>query len=151
MKISLILILLVLPNVVLFGQSAISNKDTSYGAHYRTLKYKVTTKTTWSNNKNAVVFENQQRFSSNYFEIKEDSTFIFFSVYEVGYLLTTGNWQKLDDSTYRLDWNKERSIALCRNEKKYKKYFVHSFPMPLPIDNYKFIKRGDLLIPADSR
>jgi len=102
----------------------------------------------WAKNSKTKTFENQGMYHSTYLALNNDSSFIFFSIYEVGESLTTGKWEKITDSTYRFQWNKNKSIDLCKQEFRLKKYYRYGFPKPYKIESWVFTMHKTKLTPT---
>ncbi len=118
---------------------------------YKEQQFSFTTNESWAKNSKTLTFENQKRMSSTYLAINNDFSFVLLSIYEVGMHLTIGTWYKSNDSTFCFNWDKESSIKLCKNRKVTKKYFKYSYPYPIRIINWVFMKRENLLIPVLSK
>jgi hypothetical protein len=118
---------------------------------YDTYEYAFTKNKSWAKNTKTITFENQGEHNSTYLAINNDSTFIFLSIYEPGEFLTTGSWTKLNDTTYNFNWSKSKSLMICSDSNIYKKYYKYSFPLPLKITNWIFIKRDLQLLPTVKR
>jgi hypothetical protein len=151
MKLSFIFSVFIFVVVVsVHGQisDSLNSKDNLFNYFsYNKKEYTLTKEKPWQDNSKSIFFENQGMFHSAYFLINKDSSFVFLCVYECGFFLTTGKWANSNDSILNFTWNREKSIALCKDKQKYKKYYSYGFPVPLPINNWVFTKRNDVLFP----
>ena len=118
---------------------------------YDTYEYALTQNDKWAKNSKTVTFENQGNSHSTYFAINNDSTFIFLSIYEPGEFLTTGKWTKPNDTTFTFNWDKNKTLAICKDKKIYHKYYKYSMPLPLKITDWTFIRRDSVLSPTSKR
>jgi hypothetical protein len=84
--------------------------------------------------------------------LRENHSFVFNAGFEVGTSLTVGHWLESVDSIVTLQWDPTHSLRLCRDRKSYDRYF-HArrvkcdFPWPIKIEDWRFIRRGDELVP----
>jgi len=118
---------------------------------YDTDEYTSTKNESWAKNSRTKTFENQGDMHSTYIALNSDSSFVFLSIFEPGEFLSIGTWTKKNDTTLILNWSKEKSKAICNNQKAYEKYYKYSMPLPMKIENWVFVRRKDKLIPLAKR
>ena len=115
---------------------------------YDTLRYSKTVNREWAANSQTLTYQNQGDNHSIYLAVNDDSTFVFFSVFEVGYFLTVGRYSVIQTRVYQFHWDKEKSLSICRDKKLYSRYFQYSTPAPLKISDWRFIKSKGALLPV---
>jgi hypothetical protein len=94
------------------------------------------------------VYESQGMFHSTYIIFNQDSTFIYYNVFEVGFDLTFGKWLQLNGDTLSLTWNRQETLDIINDKMKYKKYFEYSMPSPIPMRNWVIRRTFDRIIPV---
>ena len=94
------------------------------------------------------IYESQGMFHSTYIILNPDSTYIYYSVFEVGFDLTFGKWSSLRNDTLILNWDRQKTLDNIKDEKIYKKYFEHSFPTAVPMTNWRIRRIGENLEPV---
>lgn len=109
--------------------------------------YTLTNKKEKLASKKAKVFESQGLYHSTYLILNDDSTYVYYSVYEIGFDVTVGNWSQYKSDTLRLNWNKEKTFKYINNKKKYKRYFQYGTPLFTPMTNWLVKKYSDKLEP----
>jgi hypothetical protein len=83
-------------------------------------------------------YESQGTYHSAYFIINPDSSFVYYSVFEVGYHLSLGNYLTYGDTIiFNTDLNKTSTAV--KDSGIYNQYFKHSYPSPYLIENEKYL------------
>lgn len=83
-------------------------------------------------------------YHSTYLTLDSDTSFVYYSVYEVGYDLTIGKYYQTD-STIFLMWDSLITNIAVRDSAIYMKYFRYSRPFPYKIDSIKYKIEDDML------
>ncbi len=94
------------------------------------------------------VFENQGMYNSTYLILNDDSTYIYYSVYEVGFDLTTGKWTRFNSDTFTLNWDEAKTLNYVNDEKIYKKFFQYGSPTFAPMISWLIKISGDKIEPV---
>jgi hypothetical protein len=127
------------------SDSVFSSSDSEATHHYNQFSYSLTKNKTWALSKKTLTYENQGLYHSTYLALNDDSTFVFYSIFEVGYYLSTGNWKIENKNRLKLSWDKLQTTKSCNDENIYRKYSEYHYPMALPINDWNFIiKKGKL-------
>lgn len=83
-------------------------------------------------------YENQGMYHSTYFIIKPNNSFVYYSIFEVGYDLSFGNYKLQSDTIiFNTDW--DATAVAVKDSSIYNQYFKHSFPRPYLISNEKYL------------
>lgn len=93
----------------------------------------------------SIDYENQGRYHSTHLFLHKDSSFLFYSVYEVGYILSLGSYSK-DEQLIILNWNQKKTFEAISDTTIYHKYFKHSTPQAFPLKDIAYEIRNDTLI-----
>ncbi|PZP42428.1 MAG: hypothetical protein DI598_16955 [Pseudopedobacter saltans] len=101
-----------------------------------------------SSSVNERTYENQGMYSSTYLILKSDSSFVYYSVYEVGFDLSFGKWIQIKSDTILLNWDKKKTLDATKDKSQYHQYFAFSFPLPVSINNWAVKKIGRKLEPV---
>jgi hypothetical protein len=96
---------------------------------------------------NSITYESQGEYHSTYLTLNPDSTYVYYSVFEVGYSLATGKWTEVND-TILFNWNKQKTTDIIKNKEEYEKYYKYSTPRAVPMNNWMVVKADDKLIPV---
>jgi hypothetical protein len=150
MKRLLTIVILIFVKASVFAQdsdSILKVIGTEYGDFYGKLSYSLTNNKDWADTYQTVTFESQGRLYSCYLCFNADSSYLFFSVFEGGMLLSVGTWTTLQNDTILLFWNKNKTVFSCTHESISEKYYQYAYPMPLPIVHWRFIRIKKLLKP----
>lgn len=83
------------------------------------------------------VYESQGLFHSAYILLNSDSTYVYYTVFEVGFKLSFGKWSVYSNDTLTLNWDKQMTLTNIKDEKIYRKYFEYSFPTAVPMTNWR--------------
>jgi hypothetical protein len=54
----------------------------------------------------------------------------------------------LNGDTLSLTWDRQETLDIISNKKKYKKYFEYSMPSPIPMRNWVIRRTFDRIIPV---
>jgi hypothetical protein len=95
------------------------------------------------------VYQSQGMLHSTYIILNQDSTYIYYDVFEAGFNLTFGKWKQLNGDTLSLTWDRQETLDIISNKKKYKKYFEYSMPSPIPMRNWLIRRMFDKIIPVN--
>lgn len=90
-------------------------------------------------------YEYQWKFGSTYIILNSDSTFIYYSVFEVGYDLTLGTFKK-KKNTLILNWDENITLEAISDKDIYGKYFEHSKPNAFQIERVHFKIKNKTLV-----
>ena len=92
-------------------------------------------------------YESQGTRHSAYIIFNPDSTYVYYSVFEVGFDVAVGKWSQLDSAVLILNLDKEKTLDYTNDEKKYKKYFKYSSPNMVPMTNWLVRRTANKLEP----
>ena len=110
--------------------------------------YTVTNKKKDSALPNSKVYESQGIFHSTYLILSQDSTYVYYSLFEVGFHLTFGKWSQLNNDTLLLNWDKQKTLKSNKDEQIYETYSKHSSsPTAMPMTNWLIRRIGEKLEP----
>ena len=93
----------------------------------------------------SIDYESQGRHYSTHLFLHQDGTFTFYSVYEVGYVMALGSYSK-NQNEISLNWNPKKTIEAISDTAIYFKYFKHSNPRPIQIENVNYRISNDSLL-----
>ncbi|MFC4263967.1 hypothetical protein ACFOWM_13820 [Ferruginibacter yonginensis] len=92
-------------------------------------------------------YQNQGANNSTYLILKSDSSFVYYTVYEVGFDLSLGKWTEFKHGKILLNWDRKKTIDATKDKNQYQKYFAYSSPLPLSITNWIVKRNGEKLEP----
>ncbi len=85
------------------------------------------------------IFESQGNYHSTYFILNpEDKTYVYYSIFEVGYLMSVGVY-KVNDKEITFNGDSEKTHDLVKDTAFYYQYYRHSTPRPFKIDDAKYL------------
>lgn len=84
-------------------------------------------------------FENQGMYHSTYLILENDSSFVYYSVFEVGFDLAFGEYTSTND-TLTFNWDQQQTLNAVTDSSIYQKYFKYSTPRPYKVENVRFIR-----------
>lgn len=90
-------------------------------------------------------YESQGMYHSTHLYLYQDSSFVFYSVYEVGYKFSLGKYVK-DKGKVILNWNREETMKAVSDTSVYYKYYRYSTPYPIQLENIIYEIKKDSLI-----
>ena len=90
-------------------------------------------------------FESQGLLHSSYLFLNDDNSFVYYSIFEVGYDLTIGNYN-LNNDIITLNWDSLKTYNAVKDPNYYKKYSKYSTPLPFKINNIRYKKFKNLLL-----
>lgn len=95
----------------------------------------------------SMTFESQGMFHSTYLILNNDSSYVYYSVYEVGFVLAAGTWSRYKIDTFMLNWERTKTFNYIKDEKIYKRYFQYGRPSFVPMTNWLIKKSGRTIMP----
>ncbi len=92
-------------------------------------------------------YQSHGMYHSTYLILNPDSTYVYYSIYEVGFDLSYGKWSRLNVDTFLLNWDRLKTFNCIKNEKEYKKFFDYSIPNPVQMTNWGIRKTSNKIQP----
>jgi hypothetical protein len=95
------------------------------------------------------VYESQGLYHSTYLILNKDSTYLYYSVFEVGFDLTIGKWKIKGSDTIILNWDRQKTLNCLKDKKCYEKYSISPFPNATPMNNWLIVMTDKILKPIN--
>lgn len=89
-------------------------------------------------NEKSIEFESQGEYHSTYLILYDNKDFVYYSVFEGGFDVCFGKWEKSNDKEIILNWDKEKTLQNIKNKSIIDKMFKYSFPSPIKMESWMF-------------
>jgi outer membrane protein OmpA-like peptidoglycan-associated protein len=106
------------------SKSSVFDSDLGYGVYMAS-----------KDKKDALHYERQTMYSSEYYILYKDSSFVYWTVFEVGEYITVGHYRK-QGKYFVFDWDSELTNQTSRDPARRKKYYSGELA-PYPMYNRK--------------
>ncbi|MCH7535463.1 MAG: hypothetical protein IH948_06905 [Bacteroidetes bacterium] len=82
-------------------------------------------------------YENQGANHSTYMILKDDVSFVYYTINNDDFELTLGDYTREND-TITFNWNEEQTTNAVQDANIYYFYYMHGVPKPSPIINIRY-------------
>ena len=98
---------------------------------------------------NSKTYENKGLNHSTFLILNADSTFIYYSIYKLGFDLSVGQWTKINTDTLTLNWDCQKTADFIKDANK-RKIFYFDITGIVPMTNWLIEILKSKLVPLKS-